>query len=208
MIRYRSPAALLAAGLPCPRRQPGPGGRSPGPAGRAHRQPGRGLFRPRQDHRPHHLVRRLYRRDGAVRRAPGDAARLLLAGPRPRRRSPTPSSRSTRSRSTARSAASSPAGCSPTAPASTPSTTPVYDVWLTDCSTSSSVAPPGQPVEVGLAGDRLLEQPLVVAPVDVDRAELLQVRGGELGVEEPEAAGPEPRRRDGRAPPSRHRARG
>ena len=47
--------------------------------GRTHHQSGRGLYRHRQDHRPHHHLRRLYRRDGAVRRAAGDAARLLLA---------------------------------------------------------------------------------------------------------------------------------
>ena len=37
------------------------------------------VLRARQDHRPHHLVRRGDQRDGAVRRAAGDAARLLHA---------------------------------------------------------------------------------------------------------------------------------
>ena len=34
---------------------------------------------------------------------------------------------------------------------------------------------------------------MIVAAVDVDGSELLQVPGGELGVEQPEPAGPEPR---------------
>ena len=65
----------------------------------------------------------------------------------------------------------------------------VYDVWLTDCKHLVDRRAARQPVEVGLAGDRLLEQAMIVAAVDVDRAELLQVLGGELGVEEAEAAG-------------------
>ena len=38
-----------------------------------------GLLRPRQDHRPHHRLRCRDRRDGAVRRAAGDAAGVLHA---------------------------------------------------------------------------------------------------------------------------------
>ena len=59
----------------------------------------------------------------AVRRAEGDAAGVRHDDRRPRRRIPPPSSRSTRSSSPARSSASSPAGCSPKAPAFTPSST-------------------------------------------------------------------------------------
>ncbi len=39
----------------------------------------RGVFRPRQDHRPHHHVRCRDRRNGAIRRAAGDRAGLLHA---------------------------------------------------------------------------------------------------------------------------------
>ena len=39
----------------------------------------RRVLRPRQDHRPHHQLRRVDQRDGAVRCAAGDAARLLHA---------------------------------------------------------------------------------------------------------------------------------
>ena len=52
------------------------GGRA---AAATHQQSDRGIFRPRQDHRPHHLVRRRHQRDRAVRRAAGDAARVLFA---------------------------------------------------------------------------------------------------------------------------------
>ena len=38
-----------------------------------------GIFRPRQDHRPHHFVRRGDRRNGAIRRAAGHGAGLLHA---------------------------------------------------------------------------------------------------------------------------------
>ena len=113
--------------------------------------PRRRLRRPRQDHRPHHHFRRLYRRDRPVRRAAGDAARLLHRARRPRRRRPTPSSRSTRSPSTARSSASSPAGCSPPVPGLHAVDHAVYDVWLTDCKTSVVGRAAAQPVEVGLA---------------------------------------------------------
>ena len=88
-------------------------------AAAAHRQSDRGVLRPRQDHRPHHLVRRRDRRDRAVRRAAGDAARLLFAAADRDAADRLPSSRSTRSRCRARSSASSPAGCSPRAPACT-----------------------------------------------------------------------------------------
>ncbi len=41
--------------------------------------PDRRVHRRRQDHRPHHHLRRLYQRNRAVRRAAGHAARLLFA---------------------------------------------------------------------------------------------------------------------------------
>ena len=66
-----------------------------------HQQEG-DLLRPRQDHRPHHQFRRGYRRDRAVRRAAGEDQRLLYAGPSTKPPTPTPLSRSTRSRCRAR----------------------------------------------------------------------------------------------------------
>ncbi len=60
------------------------------------RQQGRAVLRPRQDHRSHHQFRRRDRRDGAVRRAAGDPAQSATPARRPRRRTPTRSSRSTR----------------------------------------------------------------------------------------------------------------
>ena len=92
-------------------------------AGRQDQEPDGGVLRPRQDHRPDHLLRGRGRRDGAVRRAPDDAAGVLFA---PADREPAdrrPSSRSTRSRSRTSTAGSSRAGCSPRAPACTASST-------------------------------------------------------------------------------------
>ena len=48
-------------------------------AGRQDQEPDGGVLRPRQDHRPDHLLRGRGRRDGAVRRAPDDAAGVLFA---------------------------------------------------------------------------------------------------------------------------------
>jgi len=61
--------------------------RSAGGAGAdpAHLESDRGVFRSRQDYRPHHYFRCGDRRDGAVRRAAGNAACLLHA---PRHRNP------------------------------------------------------------------------------------------------------------------------
>ena len=67
-----------------------------GAAAATHHQSDRGLRRARQDQRPHHQVRRRHRRDGAVRRAAGDAARVLFAAADRDAATPTPSSRSTR----------------------------------------------------------------------------------------------------------------
>lgn len=47
-------------------------------AGRQDQEPDGGFRRPRQDHRPHHLLRGRHQRDRAVRLAPVDAARVLL----------------------------------------------------------------------------------------------------------------------------------
>ena len=76
------------------------------------RQRPRGVFRPRQDHRPHHFVRCGDRRNRAIRRAAGHRAGLLHAPAdrgdeyrRLRRRRRGDAAR-------ARSSASSPAGCS------------------------------------------------------------------------------------------------
>ena len=90
--RRSQPRAPTLPGLPPGQRQPrGTPGQpadtapQPGdevviaPPPQTHRQSDRGVLRSRQDHRPHHLVRRRDQRDGAVRRAAGDAARLLHA---------------------------------------------------------------------------------------------------------------------------------
>ncbi len=55
--------------------------------------PDRGVLRSRQGDRPHHRIRGGDQRDGALRRARGDAARLLHAPAEPRPSSPTASSR-------------------------------------------------------------------------------------------------------------------
>ena len=110
---YGRPASVSRAArrsLPTPRRNPA---MRSFPSRRRRRSPTRGgVLRARQDHRPHHHLRCRDRRDGAVRRAAGDAARLLHPPADRDRRTPMRSSRSTRSRCRARSSASSRDGCS------------------------------------------------------------------------------------------------
>ena len=84
----------------------------------------RGLLRTRQDHRPNHLVRGGDRRDRAIRLAADHAARLLHA-PADRGAADRRLRRGRRDRRRKEAAtASSPAGCSPTAPACTASSIP------------------------------------------------------------------------------------
>ena len=102
-------------------------------AGRPHLAPDRRFLGPRQDHRPHHLVRGRVGRDGAVRLAADHREGLLHAARHRGAADHQPSRRSTRSTPRSSTSGSFQAGCSLRAPASTASSIPVYDVWLTDC---------------------------------------------------------------------------
>ena len=128
-------------------------------AGRQDQEPDGGVLRPRQDHRPDHLLRGRGRRDGAVRRAPDDAAGLLFA---PADREPQNTTafvevdevtleNKYRRIFTGWMFASSPGlhGIEH----------PIYDIWLTDCKGGSEVIaeakdPDATPVRLDRRADR------------------------------------------------------
>ena len=104
----------------------------------------RGVFRPRQDHRPHHLVRCGDRRNGAVRRAAGDRAGCYT-------RPPTEATNTdafvevdevTLQGEVKRIFSGWMFAASPGLHAVEH---PIYDVWLTDCASPLKVAEPAAP---------------------------------------------------------------
>ena len=73
---------------------------------------------------------------------------------------------------------------------------PVYDVILLDCKGASGSPPESSGSTTGKdapIGERRGEQPVITGARDLDTAELRQMRGQELGVEQTIAAEPQPR---------------